>query len=91
MRSLIKKFDFIHLLKLFDCKISFLMNFQILYTDALVSFIIFIAESNCKMKKGKSLHYFSKKENTEDNGDIAITNTAKYSRMDQVKFVEDSL
>ena len=34
---------------------------------------------------------FFEKENTEDNGDIAITNGTKYSRMDQMKFVEDRL
>ena len=55
-----------------DYKNNFVTNFQILYTDVLVSFV---AESNCKMNKEKLLRNFKKKENTpEHNEDIAITN-----------------
>ena len=41
-------------------------------------------------RKVSSIVFFEK-ENAEDNGDIAITNGTKHSRMNQVKFVEDSL
>ena len=58
-----------------DYKNSFLTNFQILNSDVLVSFIIFVADSHCKMNNEKFLCYFKKKENTsEDNEDITITN-----------------
>ena len=56
-------------------------------------FIIYIycrVELQNEERKVSSIVFFEK-ENTEDNGDIAITNGTKYSRMNQVKFVEDSL
>ena len=57
----------------------FATDFLILYTNVLVSFIIFVAESNCKMNKEKFLFYFKKKEKTvEDNEDIAITNVVTF-------------
>ena len=57
----------------------FATDFLILYTNLLVSFIIFVAESNCKMNKEKFLFYFKKKEKTvEDNEDIAITNVVTF-------------
>ena len=57
----------------------FATDFLILYTNVLVSFIIFVAESNCKMNKEKFLFYFKKKEKTaEDNEDIEITNVVTF-------------
>ena len=76
-----------------DYKNSFVTNFQILYTDALVSFV---AEPNCKMNKEKLLRNFKKKENIpEHNEDITITNVVtsvtKYITNAVLSFAADEI
>ena len=63
----------------------FATDFLILNTNVLVSFIIFVAGSNCKMSKDKFLFYFKNREKTvEDNEDIAITNVVTFVTKDML-------